>query len=110
MFDPEVEMLAVPAATVPPLGSVFAAICAYAGLRSVHGTSATPTAKASERGCVRRTRRVRAFPFAVLTAVLERVLRGLVRFVVAMVLSCQPTTAKSTELRSALSRMPVIKL
>ena len=80
-------MLAVPAATEPPVGSVFAAICAYAGLKTVHGSSAAPTANAIARGCVRKYRLVRAEPLAEVTFVPERLLRGFVRFVVAMVLS-----------------------
>src|SRR2546421_5116397 len=84
------EMVALPEVTLPPVGSVLAVVCARAGLRNVHGKSAAPTAKASVRGFVRRTRFVRVAPCAMFRFALERVLLGLVRFVVAMVLSCKP--------------------
>src|SRR2546428_7834700 len=81
------ESVAAPAVTWPPVGSALALVCASAGLKKAHGNNAAPTAKASARGCVRSTRLVRAEPLAMLTFLRERVLRGLVRFVVAMVLS-----------------------
>src|SRR5207244_3981189 len=74
------EIAALPAVTLPPVGSVFAVVCARTGLRNVQGKSAAPTAKASDRGRVRSTRRVRVEAFAMFTFVRERVLRGLVRF------------------------------
>src|SRR5204862_1460504 len=79
MFEPELEMFAVPAVTLPPVGSVVGAMSASAGVK-VQGSSAVPTAYASARGFVRSTRLVRA----TFTGFRERVLRELVRFVVAM--------------------------
>jgi len=52
MFDPEPEMLAEPAVTVPPVGSVLGATSACAGLRKLHGSKAAPTVKAIVRGRV----------------------------------------------------------
>jgi hypothetical protein len=50
MFEPELEMLAVPAATLPPVGNVFAVTSARAGVRKLHGNRALPTANARARG------------------------------------------------------------
>jgi hypothetical protein len=86
MFEPELEILAEPAATVPPVGSVLGATSAYARLRKVHGSKAAPTARAMTRGCVRGCRPLRAPLRGVFTCVLKRLL-GLACFVVAMVLS-----------------------
>ena len=58
MFDPDVEMFAEPAVTVPPVGSVLGATSAYAGLMKLHGSKAT--AKAITRGWVRNPRSVPA--------------------------------------------------
>src|SRR5438874_1664061 len=55
-FDPELEMLAEPAVTVAPVGSVLGATSAYAGLRKLHGSKAAPTARAITRSWARNRR------------------------------------------------------
>src|SRR5690348_11913371 len=44
MFDPEVEMLAAPAATVPPVGSVVVAVWAYAPCQHAAARASTQLA------------------------------------------------------------------
>jgi hypothetical protein len=80
MFEPELEMLAEPAATVPPVGSVLGATSAYAELR-LHGSKAALTAKATARGCMCKRCWLRAL------RCISRCMLRPARFVVAMVLS-----------------------